>query len=109
MREDAVLREISQGVEWGGEEDEEDIQNIQSSFTPIPSNILDFTPPDSGFLQTAVEESDIHNVIELIEMSNVETKLSIDNSKIFLDLEAVENLSLNPPPRRKRRNLVTSC
>ena len=80
MREDAVLREISQD-EWG--EEEEDIQNNQSSFTLILSNILDFTPPDPGFLQTAVEESVIQDVIELIELSDVETELSIDESNIF--------------------------
>ena len=51
-----------------------------------------------------MEESVIQGVIELIELSDVETELSIDESNIFLDLEAIENPTPNPPPRKKCRN-----
>ena len=91
-------------MEWE-EKEEEDTQNNQSSSTRIPSNIVDSTPPDPGFLQTAVEESDIQDVIEIIELSDVETELSVDESNMFLDLETIENPTPNPPPLKKCRNI----
>ena len=50
-----------------------------------------------------MEESVIQDVIELIELSDVETELSIDESNIFLDLKAIESTTPNPPPRKKCR------
>ena len=54
-----------------------------------------------------MEESDIQDVIELIELSDVKTELSIDESSIFLDLEAIESPTPNPPSRKKCQNFST--
>ena len=60
-------------------------------------------PPDPGFNQDAIEESDLTDVIDLTELSDLEENLLNTPPNVFLDNEAMEVPTRGPPPQKKFR------
>ena len=98
LHEDEMFREVSEDIEWGNEALQEKGMRRVFNLTKQVSQHLSFYPPTLVFFQNPITDDEIHDVINLEELTDIEIDLPSVERNLFIDMEATEERY--PPVKR---------
>ena len=100
LHEDVMFREVNGDFEGGNEvlQEKKKWEGVQPNQTSISTPL--FPPPDPVFFPNPITDDEIHDVINLEEMTDIEIDLPSLERNLFLDMEATEERY--PPKKREK-------